>query len=654
MIGRRTLAAALSALVLVLSVALAEAADKKVIRLWQTETEPQTLAVLNQMAAEYEKTHPDVSVKIEGLAWGDLERKLTAALAAGAPPDAAHGQPITCVSFAAKGLLRPVDDLADSIPKDNLVDAFRNLCQWNGKTYGVGHSPASSVFVYRKDLLAQKGLKVPRTWDELVQVAEALKEVRDGQVVRWGLTMTGQPLFINIAVGELLRTHGGPRPDAGGAARLRAVDGLQGCQGRPRGGGLPQVLLPGRELRPVPAFGADPPPVDQEVHLSEPEIRGQRDDPEVAALGGHAGEVLPERLDQAGPGHGLGGHEEALPARGHGVGHSRGHGARLGEGRAVRRGGRPGAETRRGAARELWLPEEVALRRRLPGAVLGVLWILPALVLITSLILYPVAYAIWLSLFDKHSFFPAERWVGLGNYARIAGDGEFWDSLWKGVVYAGASTGLQLVLGLAAALVLHQAFRGRTAIRALVLFPYMIPTIVAVIVWRWLLNETYGVVDDVLLRLRLVREPVVWLGVDHMMASLIAVSVWQFTPFVVVSLLARLQTIPPQLREAARVDGASAWARFRHVTLPQLRAVLFVVVLLRSIWMFTKFDTVWLWGEGAGAGREIRTLPIYAYMRTFTYYQAGFGAALAVIMFLMLMAATLVYFRLFWGEEEAA
>ena len=290
---------------------------------------------------------------------------------------------------------------------------------------------------------------------------------------------------------------------------------------------------------------------------------------------------------------------------------------------------------------------------RLPAAVHGVLWILPALVLIVGLILYPVAYAIWLSLFDKHSFFPAERWVGLGNYARIAADAEFWDSLQKGVVYAGATTGLQLVFGVAAALVLHQAFRGRTAIRALVLFPYMLPTIVAVIVWRWLLNETYGPVDYLLVRGGLVREPVVWLGVDHMMTSLIAVSVWQFTPFVIVSVLARLQTIPLELYEAARVDGASAPARFRHITLPQLRAVLFVVVLLRSIWMFTKFDTVWLWGEGAGAGREIRTLPIYAYMRTFTYYQAGFGAALAVIMFLMLMAATLVYFRLFWADEEA-
>ncbi len=148
---RATAFALLSALLL--TAASAGAADKKVVRLWQTETEPQTLAVLNEMAATYEKTHPDVSIKIEGLAWGDLEKKLTAALAAGAPPDAAHGQPITCVSFAAKGLLRPVEDLADSLGKDNIVDAFRGLCRWQGRTYGVGHSPASSLFVYRKDLL---------------------------------------------------------------------------------------------------------------------------------------------------------------------------------------------------------------------------------------------------------------------------------------------------------------------------------------------------------------------------------------------------------------------------------------------------------------------------------------------------------------------
>ncbi len=291
---------------------------------------------------------------------------------------------------------------------------------------------------------------------------------------------------------------------------------------------------------------------------------------------------------------------------------------------------------------------------RLRPTVLGILGVAPALLLIAGLIVYPVGYSLWLSLLDKHSFFPTERWVGLDNYLRIARDAEFWDSLWKGTVYAAGTTALQLVFGVAAALVLHEGFRGRTLVRGLVLFPYMIPTIVAVIVWRWLLNETYGLVDHLLVTWRLVREPIAWLGTDHVMTSLIAMSVWQFTPFVVVSVLARLQTVPPELYEAARVDGASAWGRFRWVTLPQLRAVLFVVILLRSIWMFTKFDTVWLWGEGAGAGREIRTLPVYAFMRTFSYYQAGYGAALAVIMLLLLLAATVAYFRLFWREEEAA
>lgn len=198
----------------------AEAQSKKTVRIWQTETEPQTLAALNQLAAEFEKTRPDVEVKIEGLAWGDLEKKLTAALAAGAPPDAAHGQPITCASFAAKGLLRPLDDLVAAIGPDNLMDAFRNLCRHEGRYYGVGHSPASSVFVYRKDLLAQKGLRVPRTWDELIQVADGLKEVKDGQVVQYGLTMTGAPLFINIGVGELLKGNGGRLFDAQGRPTL--------------------------------------------------------------------------------------------------------------------------------------------------------------------------------------------------------------------------------------------------------------------------------------------------------------------------------------------------------------------------------------------------------------------------------------------------
>ncbi len=291
-------------------------------------------------------------------------------------------------------------------------------------------------------------------------------------------------------------------------------------------------------------------------------------------------------------------------------------------------------------------------RRALAQQAIGVLAIAPGLLLILALTLYPVAYSVWLSLLEKHSFFPEQRFVGLDNYVYLWGDAEFWTSLWLGVVYSVWTIALQIVLGVAAALVLHESFRGRSLARGIVLFPYMVPTVLAVILWKWLLNDTYGLLNYALVAFGIVRDPISWLGADHIMLSLVAVSVWQFFPFVLLAILARLQTIPPELYEAAKVDGAGAVRRFAHVTLPQIRGILFVVILLRSIWMFTKFDTVWLMGEGAGAGRFIRTLPVYAYMRTLTYYQAGLGAALAVVMFGILMVATAVYFQLFRKEVE--
>ena len=296
-----------------------------------------------------------------------------------------------------------------------------------------------------------------------------------------------------------------------------------------------------------------------------------------------------------------------------------------------------------------WIPATKPKRRE---QLAGVVTISPALILILGLTLYPVAYSIWLSLLEKHSFFAQERFVGLENYFYLWKDAEFWSSLWLGVVYSIWTIVLQVVLGVAAALILNETFVGRGLVRAIVLFPYMVPTIVAVILWKWLLNDTYGVVNYWMVDLRIVRDPISWLGADHIMLSTIIMSIWQFFPFVLLSILARLQTIPPELYEAAKVDGASALRRFVHVTLPQIRGILFVVILLRSIWMFTKFDTVWLMGEGAGAGRFIRTLPVYAYMRTLTYYQAGLGAALAVIMFAILVVCTVIYFRMFREEAD--
>ena len=285
------------------------------------------------------------------------------------------------------------------------------------------------------------------------------------------------------------------------------------------------------------------------------------------------------------------------------------------------------------------------------NALAGWLLLAPSLLLIAGLILYPILYNLWLSFFDKHAFMPVQAFVGLRHYRYFATDPEFWSSFYYGVVYAAVTMAFQLVLGVAAALLLNEAFRGRNLLRGVVLFPYLIPTIVAVILWKWLLNDSYGLVNHLLLVAGVVHAPVAWLGKDYIMSSLIITSVWQFFPFVVVTYLARLQTIPPELYEAARVDGATAWRRFLHITLPATRTVLFVIILLRSIWMFTKFDTVWLMAGDGAVSRYIRTLPVYAYARSFTYLQAGMGAALAVLMFGMLLAGTAVYFRLFRDEE---
>jgi multiple sugar transport system substrate-binding protein len=184
--------------------------EKKVVRIWHTETEPLSKAAFQQIINDFEKLHPDISVQQEALAWGDLEAKLTAALAAGAPPDASHGQAVTCASFYAKGLLRDQEDIAAAIGRDNIWEAVRRQCLHDGKYYGIPHSAATSLLIYRKDVFKQKGLKPPETWDEFITVSQAMME-RDasGRVTRYGLSLPGVGLFINIMVGELTKANGG-------------------------------------------------------------------------------------------------------------------------------------------------------------------------------------------------------------------------------------------------------------------------------------------------------------------------------------------------------------------------------------------------------------------------------------------------------------
>jgi multiple sugar transport system permease protein len=290
-------------------------------------------------------------------------------------------------------------------------------------------------------------------------------------------------------------------------------------------------------------------------------------------------------------------------------------------------------------------------RRR--HAITGVLLLLPAMALVLSFILFPVFYNVWLGFYEKHSFMRTVSWVGLKNYLFLLNDPRFWNSFYLAAIYTVASTALQIIFGIAGALILHSEFRGRDFLRGIALFPYMVPTIIAIFTWRWLMNDMYGVIPYIVNVLHIPGMPEAWLSRDAIMYVLIFLSVWTFFPFVCVNVLARLQTISPSLYEAARVDGASAIKQFLHITLPELRSVLLIVVLLRGIWMFTKFDVPWLLGFGAGSGEGIRTLPVYTYQWAFAFNQAGMGAALSNFVFAMTLVGVTVYFIAFpKGDEE--
>jgi multiple sugar transport system permease protein len=272
---------------------------------------------------------------------------------------------------------------------------------------------------------------------------------------------------------------------------------------------------------------------------------------------------------------------------------------------------------------------------------------LPSVLLIVGLILYPFFYTIVLSLQRRQLFAREGTFIGLDNYLALLSGGTFWRSLVNGIVFAGGSLLLQVLIGLGLALLLNKQFVGRNIFRGALLFPYIIPSIVSIVAIRWMLNDLYGIVNYWLQALGLIDQAIPWLGNPNLaMASLIAINAWMFYPFVMLCILARLQSIPVDLYEAARIDGAGALAQFWYVTLPQLRGTLAVVIIVRTLWMFNKFDTVWLTTQGGPFGTT-QTLPVLAYIEAFNLYEIGRGAAVGILMSIMLLGVFLIYQRMF-------
>ena len=283
---------------------------------------------------------------------------------------------------------------------------------------------------------------------------------------------------------------------------------------------------------------------------------------------------------------------------------------------------------------------------------LGLLLIAPTVVIFCAVIMYPLLSAIYLSFFSIFTPTLEGGFVGVDNYVELLSTGPLWSSLGTTLIWTIGTLTLQIIFGVGMALVLHQNVWFRSLARSLILFPYFISTVVAVLVWKWLFNDLYGIMNHFLISIDLIEFPMDYLGTSpNAIISVILVGAWKYFPFVVIAVLARLQTIPDPLYEAAKIDGAGLIARFFDVTLPQLRDVLVVIIMLRAIWDFKEFDLIFLL-TGGGPLNDTQTLPLLVYQEAFALNDMGKASAYAVVMMLIMFVFMLVYIRRTTDTEQ--
>lgn len=261
----------------------------------------------------------------------------------------------------------------------------------------------------------------------------------------------------------------------------------------------------------------------------------------------------------------------------------------------------------------------------------------PALAFSASIALFPIVYTVWLSFRREMPIFGISEFVGFSQYRFLMEDARFWNALGNTAYFLLLSVPLELVLGVAFAMLLNRRFPGRGLCRALVLVPWAVPNVVAARFWEWIFNADFGVLNYLL------GTQINWLG-DPFWAihAAIAADVWKTTPFVVLLVLAALQVIPEDLYRAARVDGATGWQVFRHVTLPLISPILWLVLLFRTMDAARIFDLLFVL-TGGGPANTTETLVVYNYKLYYRTLQFGYGSALAVVTFLFILALSLVY-----------
>jgi multiple sugar transport system permease protein len=276
----------------------------------------------------------------------------------------------------------------------------------------------------------------------------------------------------------------------------------------------------------------------------------------------------------------------------------------------------------------------------------------PALGVIALVAAYPICYAVWLSLNEYSVITPGlSRFVGLDNYIEALGSAEFWTAMKTTILFTVISVGLELAIGIGMALVMHRAFRGRALLRATVLVPWAILTVVTAIMWRTMFEPELGFVNTTLSALGLPGGDIVWLGEEgYALGVMIFADVWKTAPFMALLVLAGLQGIPDELHDAAKVDGAGTWQRFRSITLPLLVPAIAVALIFRTLDALRVFDLPYVLTKGAN-GTE--TLSLIAQTELVTNRNTGLGSALSVLTFLTVMGISFLYIRFMGGNIRA-
>lgn len=279
----------------------------------------------------------------------------------------------------------------------------------------------------------------------------------------------------------------------------------------------------------------------------------------------------------------------------------------------------------------------------------------PAAVMIIVFAFYPFAMAVWNSFNDVDINTGAASWAGLDNYVAIFSSPETVGSIGRSVVWTLANLVLQVVLGVGVALLLNAGLRFQGLARGLVLFPYMVPAIVVALIFRFMFNDVTGLINYLLQTVGLIDAPVSWLSDPAtLLGTVIVVNVWKYTPFFVIIVLARLQTVPGELYEAVSVDGGGARHRFSTVTVPAIVPVVLAGALLRTIWTAYDFDLPFLLSNGGGPDRAAVTVPLEIRSLAFDAQSIGQASALAVCTAILLTGAAYFYLRSYRRAERAS